>query len=159
MVLLETLTLQVGSAISKAILKSWLKDSEVGQEIGLNVLDILKSKCTDVVAQQRGKRQFEAIGEKVVENLSFLFEESTLVEDKKEAVSVAVAKTIDQAKITSVILTNSNLDPSELMNYLIESNPAATSGFLTEEMNLYQNVLKEAADSIIDISNNTNSMV
>ncbi|CAG0989829.1 Internalin A [Methanosarcinales archaeon] len=152
MALLETLTLQVGSAIGKAILKVWLKDRVVEQEIGISIVDLLKLKGADVIAQQRGKRQFEAIGEKVVENLSPLFDEAPLIEDDKVAVSVAVAETIDQAKITSEILAKSNLDPSELVKYLIDSNPDAMYDFSQKEKDLYQYIIKESANYIIDIS-------
>ena len=152
MVLLETLTLNVGSAIGKAILKVWLKDLTIGQEIGLSILDIFKSKGIDIIAQQRGKRQFEIIGEKIVENLSPLFDESSLTEDNKEFVAKEVAKTINQVNITSAVCVKSDLDPSELFKFLIDSNPEITSKFSKEQNDLYQYVLKDSADYILDIS-------
>jgi hypothetical protein len=50
MALLETLTLQVGPAIAKAILKFWLKDSRVASDITASLMDFIKSKTTDVIA-------------------------------------------------------------------------------------------------------------
>jgi len=152
MVLLETLTLGVGSAIGKSLLKVWLKDLAIEQEIGLSILDILKSKGADIIAQRRGERQFEAIGEKVVENLLPLFDESSLTEDSKVFVAQEVAKTINQVNITSAVLAKSNLDPSELLKYFYDSNPEIISNFSKEQNDLYQYVLKESADYILDIS-------
>lgn len=152
MVILETLTLQVGSVIAKTILKVWLKDKEIETEIGIGILDMLKFKGADVLAQQRGRRQFEEIGEKVVENLLPAFDESTLNEGSKVAVSVAVAETIDQTNVTSAVIANNNLDPSELTNHFLDLNPNATNNFSNEEMSLYHYILKESADYIIDIS-------
>jgi hypothetical protein len=73
MALLETLTLQVGPAIAKAILKFWLKDQKFASDIASSLLDLIKSKTADVIAQRRAVRQFEEIGEKVAENLLPVF--------------------------------------------------------------------------------------
>jgi hypothetical protein len=69
MALIEVLTLQLGSAVAKSILKLWLKDSSLAQDAGAELLDIVKAKTTDQIAHQRARRQFEQIGEKVTESL------------------------------------------------------------------------------------------
>ena len=74
MLLIDILTLQVGSAISKAILKHWLKDSTFLAEASANLVDVLKAVTIDTRAQQRGRRQFEEIGESVAYCLLPLFE-------------------------------------------------------------------------------------
>ena len=65
MPLLEVLTIEVGTSIVKAILKMWLKDSSIASDVSLTIVDILKSRTTDKLAQRRAQRQFEVIGEKV----------------------------------------------------------------------------------------------
>jgi hypothetical protein len=69
MALLEALTLQVGPAIAKAILKFWLKDRKVASDTVSSLVDLIRSKTADVLAQRRSSRQFEGIGEKVAESL------------------------------------------------------------------------------------------
>jgi hypothetical protein len=69
MALIETLTLQVGPAIAKAILKVWLKDRRLAADIASSLVDLIKSKTADVIAQRRASRQFEEIGERVAESL------------------------------------------------------------------------------------------
>ena len=64
MTLLEILTFKIGPAIAKHVLKTWLKDKEVAQDIGIEIIDILKSKTQDAIAIQKGKRQFEELGER-----------------------------------------------------------------------------------------------
>ncbi|HVM59852.1 MAG TPA: hypothetical protein VMV72_03215 [Verrucomicrobiae bacterium] len=61
MTLLETLTLAVGPAIAKAILKIWLKDEHITLDAASALVDAIKSRTTDVIAQQQARRQFEAI--------------------------------------------------------------------------------------------------
>src|ERR1043165_1331435 len=104
------LTLTLGPAVAKAILRVWLKDNSVLQDVSSSLVDLLKNKGLDVQAQQRGKRQFEEIGEKVAESLLPLFEESGIPEDDKEAVAIAVAETISKAKIDAAVLAEKNLD-------------------------------------------------
>jgi hypothetical protein len=62
MPLIEALTLQVGPAIAKSILKVWLKDRKFASDIASSLMDLLKSKTADVIAQRRASRQFEEIG-------------------------------------------------------------------------------------------------
>ena len=62
--LLESLALAVGPAIAKAILRSWLDDSDILASTSTSLVDLLARKTKDIIAQQRGRRQFEEIGEK-----------------------------------------------------------------------------------------------
>ena len=68
MPLVETLVLTLGPAVAKAILKGWLQ-SDVADAAGGSLIDLLASKTKDVIAQQRGKQQFDAIGLQVAESL------------------------------------------------------------------------------------------
>src|SRR6266516_7799651 len=74
MPLVEAVTIELGSAIAKSILKTWLKDSSLGEDISSSLIDLLKTRTTDMLAQRRGQRQFERIGEMVGENLLPIFE-------------------------------------------------------------------------------------
>ena len=50
MALIETVTIEVGAAIAKSILSLWLKDSTLGENISLSIVDLLKSRTSDVLA-------------------------------------------------------------------------------------------------------------
>jgi hypothetical protein len=152
MTLVETLALTVGPAIAKAILKSWLKDSDIALNTTSSLVDLLKSKTEDKIAQKRGDRQFEEIGERVAGSLLPLFEEAHLEESGRVAVARAVAETLDKAPIDPELLAQRDLDPSELERYLLDSRPNATRDFSEAETALYQRIISESASYIVDIA-------
>jgi hypothetical protein len=53
----EVVTIEVGAAIAKYILKLWLKDGSLGNDITSSVIGVLKSKTSDKLAQRKGNRQ------------------------------------------------------------------------------------------------------
>lgn len=63
MPIFETLSLTLGAAIAKHIIKSWLGES-VASICG-ELLDLLKGKAESAVAQREVARRSEKIGEKV----------------------------------------------------------------------------------------------
>src|SRR5216683_1017966 len=113
MYLPEVVTIEVGAAIAKSILKFWLKDSKIGSDISSSIVDILKSKTSDILAQRKGNRQFEIIGEKVGESLFPLFEieGASLNEYDRTAIALAVADTFNKSKLSSELLAKYNLEP------------------------------------------------
>src|SRR6266571_5038119 len=100
MPLAEIITIEVGAAIAKAILKLWLKDSALGMDLSSSLVDLLKSQTSDVLAQRRGQRQFDAISEKVGESLLPLFQTEGIYLDEgsRTAVALAVAETFNKSK-------------------------------------------------------------
>jgi RecG-like helicase len=155
MPLLETVTLEVGAAIAKSILKLWLKDSNLGQDITSSLIDLFKAKTSDKLAQKRGERQFEAIGEKVGESLLPLFEsEATgLDESGRTAVAIAVAEAFNISKLSSELLAERNLQPTQLAHYVLAmAKPNATRDFSAAEEALYKRIIQESCGYIVDIA-------
>jgi hypothetical protein len=101
MPLLETLAIKVSSSIAKAILKRWLKDSPVTEAASSSLIDIIQSKTNDILAQRRGNRQFEEIGERVAMSFLPIFEDGSnhLDESGRIAIAMAVAETLDNSSI------------------------------------------------------------
>jgi hypothetical protein len=128
MALLETLMFEVGTSIAKSILKVWLKDSDMAFDASASIMDALKSWTTDRIAQHRAEQQLLAIGEKVGESLLPIFETdgAHLDEGNRTAIALAVAETLNT--VTSSILAQHDLAPSELAKYLI-ANPSGTQHF------------------------------
>lgn len=151
MSLIAVLSIEVGASIAKSILKLWLKDSNIAVDATSTIVDVLKSKTTDRVAQQRAQRQFEAIGEKVGESLFPIFEaHSNLDEGSRTAVALAVAETLNT--ISGEVITELNLDPAYLATHLLNKHPATSYHFNETETQLYRRIISEACAYIIDIA-------
>ena len=150
----ETLALTVGPAIAKAILKLWLKDQSVAEAAATSLVDLLATKTKDTFAKQSGKREFEAIGEQVAQGLLHLFEmESVNIDDGgKVAVAEALASTIEKAGISAPLLVKQKLDPKELYDHLKNTVPDATRDFSEAETILYDRILFDASQYIVDIA-------
>src|SRR5947209_13889231 len=132
MPLLEALTIDVGASIAKSILKIWLK-SDIATDASASIVDVLKSRTTDRLAQQRARQQFEKIGEKVGESLLPLFEidGARLDDGSRTAVAMAVAETLNTA--TSDVLAHHNLEPANLAKHLLNAHPGKSYNFSDTE--------------------------
>jgi len=152
--LVEALAVTLAPAIGKAVAKQWFKDSPIIAETAATILDLFKSKTTDVIAQRRAARQIEAIGERIAENLLSVFQAEGAIIDEggQVAVAYAVAETIDKASIDSSLLAEKSLEPVVLAKYLLESNPLAITFFSAAETSLYERIIREVSQYIIDIA-------
>lgn len=154
--LVETLTLRVGPVIAKAILKVFLKDKGIALGSSEAVIDLLKSKTSDVLAQQHAKRQFEEIGERVAQSLEPVFEADGFNIKEKEssfkAITLALAETIEAAQITSELLAQKDLDPAKLAGHMKSSNPQVSLHFGEDETYLYERLISEASQRIVDVA-------
>jgi len=152
--LAEAVTLEVGAAIAKSILKLWLKNSDLGNDISSSLIDLFKAKTLDKLAQRRGERQFEEIGERVGESLLPLFENegTNLDEGERIAVAEAVAKTLNQAKLSAELLAERNLQPEQLAHYVLALRPNATGEFSEAETALYQRMVQECCTYTVEIA-------
>src|SRR5947209_16183078 len=99
MPLLETLMIDVGGSIAKALLKRWLSNNMLVSDAASSAADVLKGQLSDRLAQQRARQQFETIGERVGESLWPLFEidGAALSEESRVAVALAVTDTLNTA--------------------------------------------------------------
>ncbi len=154
MPLTEAVTIELGAAIAKSILKLWMKDSALDIDISSSLIDLFKAKTTDVLAQRRGRLQFEIIGEKVGESLLPLFEAEGvhLDEGSRIAVAHAVAKAFNTSRLSSELITAHNLQPTGLEKYILATNPTNTQHFSQAEEDFYRRVIKQACIYIVDIA-------
>jgi hypothetical protein len=149
----EIIVFEIGASIAKAILKAWLKPSDVAGEISSDIVDLLKSKSTDVFAARNGARQFESIGDKISQSLMPLFQAETDLDDaERTSVALAAVETIKESNISSSLLASLNLEPVELTKFLLVSKSEKTRDFSQTETNLYHRVIQETSRYIIDIS-------
>ena len=154
MTLVEVVATVLGPAIAKAILKKWMNDSKIASDLTSSLVDLIKSRTSDYLTQKRIARQFEAIGERVAETLSGLFEAEgvKIPENGRTAVALAVAATLDKSGIDSALLAEKNLEPRLLAAFFTQSNPNATRDFSEPEKALYERSIQEASQYIVDIA-------
>lgn len=153
MPVITSLMLLLGPAVAKSILKFWLKNTWA-EEMPRDIVDFLKKKTEDVLAQQNGKRQFEAIGEKVAENLLPLFESEQVnfSDERKEELVSTLTDTLENADLTPEILTARNLEPAALTSHLLQFQPKAVRDFSEPEREFFNRAISETSRSIIDIA-------
>jgi hypothetical protein len=153
MPLMEALTLNFAPAIAKSLLKFWLKDTWA-EEIPGDIVYLIKDKTADVQAQQKGKRQFEAIGEKIAESLLPLFEAEhvTFSEARKEELVALLTTTLNNARLTVEILAARNLEPIALAKYLLRFQPEAVRDLSEPERDFFNRAVSETSRSIVDIA-------
>lgn len=153
MPLLETVIIEVSAAISKSIVKLWVKDSSLGTDISTGLIDILKSHTSDALVQRRGQRQFEAIGDKVCEQLLPLFEieGAGINENGRTAVARKVAEAFEQARLTIDELISCNYEPTLIAQHVLKALRGATRDFSAAEAALYERVINEACVYIVSI--------
>jgi hypothetical protein len=154
MSLLTSAAIIVGKEAAKSIFKFWVKDPGLGQDISSDFIDLIASRTEDELAQRKGNREFQDIGDKIAENLLPLLksESLSLDEGERSEVARAVATTLSLARLTTEILLKHDLQPIQLENYLQNSNPSATKDLGSAGTSLYRRIIHECCLYIINIS-------
>jgi len=147
------LTLKVAPSIAKTILKLWLRNP-VKEAIGGTVIDILSCKTDNILAQKRGGRQLEEIGERIALNLIEFFERdgASVPENEKTAIGLAVADSLERADIGPDLLARQNLEPSELSKHILNRSPEQSQDFSSNGRALYARIIFECSQNIVDIA-------
>lgn len=161
MTILEILIIQLGPAIAKSILAFWLRDSSIAPNLNSDaisdIVDVLKTRTNDILAQRRVARQFVDIGERVAESLLPLFEreaEKLLDEASRKAIAFAIVNTFRRANIDAKLLTEINLDATKLTKHLLALYTKDMRQFTAVEQAFYERVISEASQCIVDIASN-----
>ena len=146
--------IEIGKAVAKSIFKFWLKDSKLGMDISSSLIDLVGAKTSDELAQRRGYRQFEDIGDKISEDILPLLESENihLDEGERKATALAVAETLNKSKLSSSLLLRQNLQPTQIAQYMLATNPFVTRDLSEAATFLYQRLVQECCTYIVDIS-------
>jgi hypothetical protein len=156
--LLESLAIGIGAAISKGVLKLWLKDEPLLIAASEKGTDLFSKHFEDYLARQEAKRQFEKIGERAARSILGLLDKegSDLSEEQRRVAADAAAETIAQTPIASDLLVQANLDPGILATRFRElpgnagGNPLSYAS--EAERALYDRILFHSAQLIVDIA-------
>lgn len=158
MAVIEPLIVQLGPTIAKFILSFWLNNDNLSPNFTADgvsdILSIISSRTSDVIAQRRAVRQFTEIGEKIAESLEPVIttEFKDLNESSKTSVIIALNDVISHSKIDAVLLTKQDWEPTRLFNYLQETSKIYTKSFNQSENLLFARINSEVSQSIVDIA-------
>jgi Leucine-rich repeat (LRR) protein len=158
MPLLETLTVQLGTAVAKVVLKLWLKDATLAQDVATSFTDTLVARIPNLLERRKVARQFEGIAEEVAERLAPYFEAEYggLPLNEREAAASAVATALAAASIDESTLLTANLDARALERLVRARGGRSTDTMLLSEAGtrLYDFALRESCDYIVEIATN-----
>ena len=125
---IEILITTIGFAVAKSLVKVWMKEFVVVEEIAGSILDLLKGRTSDLIAARKGSRQFEEIGDRVAKSLEPIFrlyELEAEIDEKtqnrklnKQAVAEAVALAINSTPITALLLSSFSNNPYKLLAFI-----------------------------------------
>src|SRR5262245_56562297 len=124
MAILETLVVQLGPTIGKFLLSFWLKDDSLSPNFTADgvsdILDIVKARTNDIIAQRRAVRQFTEIGEKIAESLEPIIttEFKDLDSSSRIAIITELSDVLNSAKVDAVLLAKQDWEPIRLFNYV-----------------------------------------
>ena len=160
MPLIEVLVTGIGTAVARAVLKMWLKDTAIGEAAATSIVDILKSKLDDVIKRGAAQREFEKIRDRSAISFQQLLvkDDSQLDETDVEFIANAAAELIVNTDFTPELLARNNLDPDELTEFFLSRSGAQGGNpYLADSANparseLYRRLLLHACQQIVDIS-------
>jgi Leucine-rich repeat (LRR) protein len=146
-----TLLVILGPAIAKTILGSWLNNSPLANAISSEIVDKLTDTIANPSDRQNTQREIERIGKQIAEQMRPIFdrEASYLDEGSRSAIQLAIADTLRRANVTNELLMSQDLDAGGLKQHLRNANPEASRDFGWAEIALYDRMLTEVSDNII----------
>ena len=154
----ETTTLVLGVAVAKHILKNWLGEG-LPNSVLEELIDLSKDAGEKSLQKRETERQIDRIGEKVANGLKPLFDSEGiwLGKAEKSAVVFELARTLAKSKIDSKLLVECRLDPKALANHFQRANSEATQRFSAREIAVYERMLDQISQEIIEIATNLES--
>ena len=133
--------------------KLWVKDPTI-DTVSSGLIDLIGTKTSDIFTQREGERQFKKIGDKISKEILPIFEKegASLDEGECNAVALAVATALNNAKLSRDALLEHNLQPQKLEQTVLHTCPNATRDFSEIGTALYLRLIKEASIYIVDIA-------
>ena len=166
--ILTCLVTGVGTAIAKGALKRWLKDYPEALGATGAVVDVVGTVAKGLIDRRRGARQFEDIAEKVAQD-AFEVVELTGIElsSTQQRVVVDVAgevlnRCVSDPEFGASLLAQHSLEPSQLSAWFNQHTlppvpegaappDDPTRGFDDDQKTLYNRLLYDAAQYIVDL--------
>ncbi|HEX3172897.1 MAG TPA: NACHT domain-containing protein [Solirubrobacterales bacterium] len=155
MALFETLTIGVGGAVARTLLKLWLRDGEIAQTVGLSLTELAERGADSFFERRSITRSFDRVAEEVARKLApFIEVEFERLEPSEVRAALRVAQdTIDVAPLDDAALFASDLEPLRLEAVLRAGSPnAAEQAFLSEGGTaIYDFTIRETSNYIAEV--------
>jgi hypothetical protein len=160
MPLLETLVIGLSTAVTKGVLKMWLKDDPLVLVASTSTIDLLKKKLDNVLDRGAAERELAKIRDRSARSFQQMIEkdEPPLSEADIEFIANAAAAVINQTNLTTELLAQNDLDPDDLCNFFLErtgaegGNPELANDTDSARQELFRRLLLTASQQIVDIS-------
>lgn len=153
--MIEALTVNLGGAVARSLLKLWLRDREIAQTAGLSLADLADRATRGFLQKRSIERSFERVAEEVARKLAPFMETEFRDVDSGEvkAAVIAAGETIDAAQLDDAILFATDLEPLRLEAALRTGKPeAAAESHLSEAGTaIYDFTMREAANYIVEV--------
>ena len=153
---IEALTIDLGAAVAKTVLKIWLGDPDVAASTSADIGEIVASKISSLLQQRRAGRAFDRIAEEVAEVLDarLSVEYGGLASNEKNAAILAVRDTLSQTPLTSDVLFGADLDPLRLEELYRSGKPDAAQRALLvpAAIQFYDRLLQEVCEYVVAIT-------
>lgn len=152
----EVLVSTVGAAIGRALVKSWVGESELLTDVSVSTLDLLRAAGLDWRERRRVDRELAEITEQIGERLSSFFDAESyggLPDNERRAVAYAVAAAINEGFTEPAVALAEDLDASRLEERLRKAGADARRRERISELaeRLYDISLRESSAYLVQM--------
>src|SRR5690348_11771423 len=154
MSLSEIVILEIGPAIAKAIFQAWTTHTSTDSNTAFSIDDPIGSRIEGRISQQKMRRQFEGIGERIGESLLPVFRSGdvSLDEDSRKSVAWAAAEAFRRFPMSQIVQNKRGLDPQKISQQVQEADIGKYGLASKEEVLLYNRAVSECSAYIVDIA-------
>lgn len=136
----------LGSLLAKHIIESWLgADSQLGKKAAETMIDIFKAEGKRLFGRERQVRDADKLAGAAAARMRKIYELSDLPTNSKEAVAYEVAITLGTVPTDVEFIVAQRMNVAKLREVITNSRPNATRDLSSDEVELYQRLLKEAS--------------
>lgn len=156
MALLEVLTVKLGGALTRSLLKAWLEDHPLAADVSTTSASLLERLVPDAVERRSKRRQLEHIELECAKRLNAFIEAEFrgLPENDRLAAIEAAAHTLDMLPMQLSTVARCDFEPSRVEALIHAQRPTATTDDALGEAGgaLYGFLIREASHYIVEIS-------
>ena len=149
----------VGLPSSILLLNWWLNGGDaagipanLGEEVGKSLLKIAADKIKDILGQNKAKREFEVLGEKLATKLLPLFEESTKRGNCDAKKVIGELQFTLGTQPTPGLLVKKDLDPARIAAEMRARHQIDATTFTTAERELYEMALDQSVRHLVNLA-------
>jgi NACHT domain len=153
MALAEILTIKLGGAVAKSVLRNWLAGSAIGTSASASIVDVLTAHLPSILERRRAERQFDLVAEEVAANLEPLIEHEfrALEDGEKISAIMSASESLGAVTLSEKQLIDQDLDPAVVERAARHANPNAAVGLSEGGVALYDLLLRESCNYVVEV--------